>query len=662
MLVGQTIGSGDYRFEIEAELGSGAMGMVYRARFYMDGKVIPVALKMVSLGLVGNESAMARFEREAKILKQLRHPNIVRLYASGQYRKMPFIAMEYVDGESLDRILSRRGRLSWEEVISYGKQLCAALQHAHDKGIIHRDLKPSNIMLTHDGILKLTDFGIAKDIDVTALTAANSTIGTAAYMSPEQCRGDRHLTHKSDLYSLGVVFFELLTGRKPFRAETTMDMFLKHVQEEPPRPSRLTVEVPPKLEALILQLMSKNKDDRPTDAAWVGRMLEEIEQDALDLRSAGEALLHSRNLDRPRHADGSRLTQEDREALRVLRGKKRRKKISIQTPWWERPIVRAVGLTTLLLILIVGAFWAMRPPSAQQLHDIVVASNNDPDKRLEAARNYLKRYGQHDDERTRTVATIFRELVVRERDRVLHNRLARNLSQPLENDDAEAYQMAWKALEYEKLGNLALAENQWKQLLDRFREPADLPFALDESTLASARWGWLARFHIELLQKVKDETARLRKLLEQIREFEQPFPAEQSPEALALKGLWLETFGDRPKALRYWNQLHDSTEKQSEHRIWYLLATERKQRTPGSLTIDPVKLQLELITKHLHKAQQLALALQPDDPAFKRKQADIRILCRDIVELYADEQELAIQQLVNQAKELFQKHSENKTQ
>ncbi|MCS7272278.1 MAG: protein kinase, partial [Gemmataceae bacterium] len=109
MLVGQTIGSGAYRFEIEAELGSGAMGMVYRARFYMDGKVIPVALKMVSLGLLGNEHALARFEREANILKQLRHPNIVRLYASGQYRKMPFIAMEFIDGESLDRILSRRG-------------------------------------------------------------------------------------------------------------------------------------------------------------------------------------------------------------------------------------------------------------------------------------------------------------------------------------------------------------------------------------------------------------------------------------------------------------------------------------------------------------------------------------------------------------------------
>ncbi len=232
MLIGQQIGP----FEIDKELGSGAMGTVYRAKFQRSAdKVMPVALKVVALGLLGNEGAMARFEREANILKQLKHPHIVRLIAHGKINKAtPYIAMEYIDGEALDRVLSRRGKLSWEEVLSYGKQLCEALQYAHDKGIIHRDLKPSNLMITRDGTLKLTDFGIAKDTDVTALTGANSTIGTAAYMSPEQCKGDRNLSNKSDLYSLGVVFFELLTGRKPFTAETTVEMFLKHVNEKAP--------------------------------------------------------------------------------------------------------------------------------------------------------------------------------------------------------------------------------------------------------------------------------------------------------------------------------------------------------------------------------------------------------------------------------------------
>src|SRR5947209_4811620 len=227
MLVGKQIGP----FEIEMELGSGAMGTVYRAKFHRsEEKVIPVALKVVALGLLGNEGAMARFEREASILKQLRHPHIVKLIAHGKINKQnPYIAMEYIDGEALDRALARRGRLTWEEVVTYGKQLCEALQYAHEKGIIHRDLKPSNLMITAEGILKLTDFGIAKDSDVTALTGANSTIGTAAYMSPEQCKGDKNLTNKSDLYSLGIVFYELLSAKKPFYAESTVDMFLKHV-------------------------------------------------------------------------------------------------------------------------------------------------------------------------------------------------------------------------------------------------------------------------------------------------------------------------------------------------------------------------------------------------------------------------------------------------
>src|SRR5919197_5571507 len=159
--------------------------------------------------------------------------------------------MEYVEGESLDRVMARRGRMSWEEVVALGQQLCAALQHAHERGIIHRDLKPSNLMILKDGTVKLTDFGIAKDTDVTALTGANSTIGTAAYMSPEQCKGERSLTPKSDLYSLGVMFFELLTGKKPFVADSTVEMFLKHVHEQPPRPGKLVPELPAKLEALL---------------------------------------------------------------------------------------------------------------------------------------------------------------------------------------------------------------------------------------------------------------------------------------------------------------------------------------------------------------------------------------------------------------------------
>src|SRR5579883_139421 len=350
MLVGQQIGP----FEIEKELGSGAMGTVYRAKFHRSQeKVIPIALKVVALGLLGNDGAMARFEREANILKQLKHPHIVRLIAHGKINKQnPYIAMEFIDGEALDRALARRGKLSWEEVLAYGKQLCEALQYAHEKGIIHRDLKPSNLMITREGILKLTDFGIAKDTDVTALTGANSTIGTAAYMSPEQCKGDRNLTNKSDLYSLGVMIYEVLTGKKPFVADTTVDMFLKHVNERPVRPSRLVPDLPVWLDNLVMFLLEKEKDQRPLDAATVGLMLADIEEKVRTQHSAGADAANARRIDRP--LGENEIDETDREAARTLRdgakggrpAKKPKKKKARH--WSEQTWLKAVPIVAAL--------------------------------------------------------------------------------------------------------------------------------------------------------------------------------------------------------------------------------------------------------------------------------------------------------------------------
>src|SRR5262245_58343342 len=184
MLVGKKLGP----FLVDKELGSGSMGMVYRAKHEETGQ--KAAVKVMAAGLA-RDATVARFQREVSILKQLDHPHIVRLLGSGKLHHQPFLIMEYVDGESLDHVMERRGRISWEEAVILGQQLCDALQHAHGKGIIHRDLKPANVMVLRDDTLKLTDFGIAKDNDVTDLTAANHTVGTASYMSPEQCQGRR---------------------------------------------------------------------------------------------------------------------------------------------------------------------------------------------------------------------------------------------------------------------------------------------------------------------------------------------------------------------------------------------------------------------------------------------------------------------------------------
>jgi serine/threonine-protein kinase len=665
MLVGQTIGSGPYRFEVEEELGSGAMGMVYRAKFHQpsaepdrEPKVRPVALKMIALGLLGNEGAMARFVRESDILKQLRHPNIVRLHATGAWKKTPFIAMEFIDGEPLDRVLARRGRLSWEEVVAYGKQLCAALQYAHEKGIIHRDLKPSNLMVTREGVLKLTDFGIAKDTDVTALTGQNSTIGTAAYMSPEQCKGDKNLTNKSDLYSLGIVFYELLTGKKPFTADTTVDMFLKHVNEPPPRIGKLVNELPPKLEALILQLMEKDKDDRPTDAAWVGRLLAEIEDDAVALKSAGLDAVTSRRADKSRNLDGSRRDEADREAVRALRGKKPKKvKKKDAVPFFQRKAVQAAGLILALGAIAGGVYLALRPPSPGKLLAALDAASTTDDK-LAAAVKYLEQYGDQPGEQTDKAAATFKELTTRKRDEVMNRRFASGLAKPADGDDPDAYALAWQAMEAEKAGQLGQAEGLWKQVRGRFPDEAKLPFALKDDVLARARWGWLADKRLADLRKVGQQAAALRKQVAEKRDYELEFPADPtSPEALAIRAVRLEDIGDRDKAGRVWDQLAALTEKEPDKREWYLLASHG--RAGRGKIEDPVGFRRDLARKKLAEAETIAARIVDGDPDEKKNKAEVRVRCREVAELYADESDPAIAAAAQRAGELLRKWPKN---
>src|SRR5947209_4861095 len=294
--------------------------------------------------------------------------------------------------------MARRVCMTWEEVVEVGQQLCAALQHAHEAGIVHRDLKPSNLMILHDGTLKLTDFGIAKDLDVTGLTGANCTIGTAAYMSPEQCRGEPDLTAKSDLYSLGVVFYELLTGKKPFVAESAMDMFMLHVKGEFVRPSRIVLDTPVWLDTLICQLMEKRPDQRPRDAAMVAEVLSSIQDKIETQHSAGiDAVKGSF---RERHKkERAGITAQDRDAARTLGGKKKRKKrkAGSKLVWLQAAgILLALGAIVSLLVFL------FQPDSPEKLHrkaaQLVQAG------KLEMAydgpiKEYLYRYGKLDDEK-----------------------------------------------------------------------------------------------------------------------------------------------------------------------------------------------------------------------------------------------------------------------
>lgn len=646
MLVGQQIGP----FEIELELGSGAMGTVYRAKFDRGGKVVPVALKVVALGLLGNEGAMARFEREANILKQLRHPHIVRLLATGHYRKTPFIAMEFIDGEALDRILARRSRLSWEEVTTYVKQLCTALQHAHEQGIIHRDLKPSNLMVTRDDILKLTDFGIAKDTDVTALTGANSTIGTAAYMSPEQCKGDKNLTNKSDLYSLGIVMFELLSGRKPFMADSTVDMFLKHVNERPPRVGKIVPDIPAKLEALILQLLEKSKEDRPPDAAWVGRLLEEIEGDAFARKSAGLDAASARKIDRPRATEERPIDDDDREAARALKGKRKRKKKPAE-PWFERRWVKAGGILAALAGMAIGVYYAVKPPSAERLVAALDAAK-EPRARYEAAEQYLRAHGDKPGEATDKAAAAFREWKVQERERQLVNRFGTKWKDDPEGDDATAYKDAIDAIQAEKTGRWGDAVTLWGRVKGRFPEEAKLPYTFDDQKLIKARWGWLGEKRLKDMEEAQAKVRELDAKIVDARRSAKPTSFDpSSPESLAIKALRLTKYSDTEKAGRFWDTLVSQTEKDPEHHVWFLLASQQRAALPKEPPESAVAKRAKLVEERWK-------AVEEEWKKARDTNADgdwrvVQIYSRELIELYDDETEKSITDVLARVREVL---------
>jgi eukaryotic-like serine/threonine-protein kinase len=269
-LIGEKLGS----YRIESLLGSGAMGVVYRGTDEKRGRV--VAVKVVHAELAQGSKVQERFKREFDILDQFRHPGIVRNLGYGKYRGTLYIAMEFIQGLTLDTILESRGALPWREVVDLGIQICQALQYAHERQVVHRDLKPSNLMVTEDGKVKLTDFGIAKDLDKTALTATGRTLGTAAYMAPEQIRGAPAVSHKTDLYALGAVLYQMLTGKPPFEGNTAIVLMHCHMNEPPPRPSEKIQEIPRALDDLVVGLMAKQPTDRPWDAAAVEVILTEL--------------------------------------------------------------------------------------------------------------------------------------------------------------------------------------------------------------------------------------------------------------------------------------------------------------------------------------------------------------------------------------------------
>ena len=259
------------RYKVEAELGKGAMGVVYKATDPTIGRT--VALKTTRVDVHGMESdeTLKRFQAEARNAGVLNHPNIITIYDAGDQEGTFYIAMEFIEGQTLQDALRERVP-PVEKVIDIIKQVCAGLDFAHAKGVIHRDIKPANIMIEPNGTVKIMDFGIAKGLG-SGLTSTGQVVGTPNYMSPEQVKG-RKLDGRSDLFSLGVVLYEMLTGERPFTGENVTTIIYKIVNEQPPAPRDLDVTVHPGLSAAVMKALAKNPDQRYQSGAEFTRDLE----------------------------------------------------------------------------------------------------------------------------------------------------------------------------------------------------------------------------------------------------------------------------------------------------------------------------------------------------------------------------------------------------
>jgi serine/threonine-protein kinase len=285
--LGQTLGG---RYRIEELLGQGGMSSVYRAVDPNLRRV--VAVKMIHPHLSNNEEFVRRFEEEASSVAQLRHPNIIQVYDFNHDQGLYYMVMEFVLGETLQqrmkRLSANQRRLPYSEIIRYIIDVCEAVDYAHKRQMIHRDIKPANIMLDVNGHAILMDFGIAKIIGGHKHTATGAVIGTAMYMSPEQVRGDR-FDHRTDIYSIGITLFEMVHGRPPFDADSTMTLMMKHLNEPVPDLRQLQPDAPEDLIRVIEKALAKDPAERYQSAAEMSAALRKVNASLQGQALAGNA-------------------------------------------------------------------------------------------------------------------------------------------------------------------------------------------------------------------------------------------------------------------------------------------------------------------------------------------------------------------------------------
>jgi hypothetical protein len=451
---------------IDEELGQGGMGRVYRARRAVgDGGPAVAAVKVLAAELAAEPGFLERFRREIDILRRLDHPHIVRFLESGEDGGRLWFAMEYVAGPSLETLRRERGRLPWDEVLALAGQVAGALKHAHDRGVIHRDLKPSNLLRDPEGLVKLTDFGIASLFASRHLTVTGGVVGTAEYLSPEQAAG-KPVTPRSDLYSLGVVLYALVTGRTPFEGEV-VDLLHKHRFAQFDHPSRLVPDLPPDFEEIICQLLEKDPARRPADAGVLARRLEGLRR-----RLEYKAAQAPEATPLPSGATALQVGEGPATLMsRLMRAELERQKYGGPVRrFFNRPLVVIVAF-----LLSVGLIvWLMRTPSPESLFErgAALMQSEDPDDVYTAWDKYLSRLAEkYPDYRPEEVAAFRRRY--EERNAGLQAAQRARQAGPM----TEAQWFYQEGLRLRQKGDEAGARRLWQGLAEAFRDvPTEGPW------------------------------------------------------------------------------------------------------------------------------------------------------------------------------------------
>ena len=306
------------RYELIEKIGEGGMAVVYKAKDRLLNRY--VAIKILRPEFTQDEQFLDSFKRESQAAAGLQHPNIVSIYDVGRTGNINFIVMELVDGRPLSDFIKENGHLDYKTTIDIAKQVASALAIAHKHQIIHRDVKPHNIMITSDGVAKLTDFGIARAVSKATMVADTSKIiGSVHYFSPEQARG-AYVDERSDIYSLGIVMFEMLTGRVPFDGETPVEVALKHINEDVPSPAKLVPGIPPALDKVVLKATDKYQTERYKSA---DEMLEALKNVEFVTQMVGDRVFAGETDNKPRRDESlvapvMSSRREDREQEMVI--------------------------------------------------------------------------------------------------------------------------------------------------------------------------------------------------------------------------------------------------------------------------------------------------------------------------------------------------------